>query len=142
MVAWVAGHSHENTIDPYPNPSGTGGFWSVRVAAEADWPQQSRLLEIFDNEDGTISIFGTILDHASPATAAEGGTDASTLDALDFASLGRSIGYNDPQYGGEACNPVCEGGPGDRNVEPLLSDPREGGGGRLRRHDRRDLRRR
>ena len=70
VVAWVAGHSHQNTVDPYPNPSGTGGFWSIRVAAEADWPQQSRLLEIFDNEDGTLSIFGTILDHASPATAA------------------------------------------------------------------------
>ena len=76
VIAWVAGHSHQNTVDPYPNPSGTGGFWSIRVAAEADWPQQSRLLEIFDNEDGTLSIFGTILDHASPATAAAGGTDA------------------------------------------------------------------
>ena len=82
VIAWVAGHSHQNTVDPYPNPSGTGGFWSIRVAAEADWPQQSRLLEIFDNDDGTLSIFGTILDHASPATAAAGGTNASTLGAL------------------------------------------------------------
>ncbi len=129
VIAWVAGHSHQNTVDPYPNPSGTGGFWSIRVAAEADWPQQSRLLEIFDNEDGTLSIFGTILDHASPATAAAGGTDTSTLDALGLASIGRTIGYNDPQYGGEACNPTCEGVAGDRNVELLLSDPREGGGG-------------
>ena len=126
VIAWVAGHSHQNTVDPYPNPSGTGGFWSIRVAAEADWPQQSRLLEIFDNKDGTLSIFGTILDHASPATAAAGGTNATTLDSLGLASIGRTIGYNDPQYGGEACNPTCEGDADDRNVELLVDDPREG----------------
>ncbi len=129
VIAWVAGHSHSNTVDAFPNPSGDGGFWSIRVAAEADWPQQSRLLEIFDNEDGTISIFGTILDHASPSAAAPDGTNASTLDALGHASIGRTIGYNDPQYGGENCNPACEGDPDDRNVELLVADPREGGGG-------------
>ncbi len=129
VIAWIAGHSHQNTVDPYPNPSGTGGFWSIRVAAEADWPQQSRLLEIFDNDDGTISIFGTILDHASPSTAAPDETDASTLNALGLASVGRTIGYNDPQYGGESCNPSCEGDEDDRNVELLIADPREEDGG-------------
>ncbi len=125
-IAWVAGHSHENTIEPYPNPSGEGGFWSIRVAAEADWPQQSRLLEIFDNEDGTISIFGTILDHASPSTSVPAETDMTGAGVLDIASVGRTIGYNETQYGGEACNPVCSGEPGDRNVELLLGDPRVG----------------
>ena len=109
-------------------PVGHGGFWSIRVAAEADWPQQSRLLEIFDNKDGTLSIFGTILDHASPATAR--GRWHRRVDArLDgLASVGRTIAYNDPQYGGEACNPTCEGDADDRNVELLVADPREGGG--------------
>ena len=69
-IAWVAGHSHDNVVDAFPNPSGPGGFWSIRVAAEADWPQQSRLLEVFDNHDGTLSIFGTILDHTGQAAAA------------------------------------------------------------------------
>jgi hypothetical protein len=45
VIAWVAGHSHVNDVTPYPDPSGNGhGFWSIRVAAEADWPQQARLL--------------------------------------------------------------------------------------------------
>jgi Ca2+-binding RTX toxin-like protein len=48
------------------------------------------------------------------------------LDELSLASIGRTIGYNDPQYGGEACNPTCEGDPDDRNVELLVDDPREG----------------
>ena len=76
VVAWVAGHSHVNSVEAY-EAEGGGGFWSIRVAAEADWPQQSRLLEFFDNEDGTLSIFGTIVDHASPATSPPSGTPAS-----------------------------------------------------------------
>ncbi len=126
-IAWVAGHSHQNDIDPYPNPGGTGGFWSIRVAAEADWPMQSRLVEIFDNDDGTLSIFGTILDLAAPAAAPAAG-DASGFDADQLASVGRTIGFNETQYGAATCNPTCEGQPIDRNVELLVADPRDGGG--------------
>ena len=50
---------------------GSGGFWNIKTAAEADWPSQSRLLEVMDNHDGTLSIFGTIVDH-SAATAHAG----------------------------------------------------------------------
>ena len=73
-IAWVAGHSHVNDVTPYPGPDGHG-FWSVKVAAEADWPQQSRLLQLFDNRDGTLSLFGTIVDHASEVTAPAPGTE-------------------------------------------------------------------
>ena len=125
-IAWVAGHSHVNSIEAHPNPSGTGGFWSVRVAAEADWPQQTRLLELFDNQDGTLSLFGTIIDHASPARSAAPGTNALTLAIKDLASIGRTISYNDTQNGGRACGatPCGEGEASDRNVELLVDDPR------------------
>ncbi len=119
VVAWVAGHSHVNAIEPHPNGQG-GGFWSVRVAAEADWPQQSRLLEIFDNEDGTLSIFGTILDHAAEAAAPAAGTAASGMTESQLASIGRTLSANDTQSGA----PNGEGAPADRNVELLISDPR------------------
>jgi 3',5'-cyclic AMP phosphodiesterase CpdA len=118
-IAWVAGHSHDNVINPFPAPTG-GGFWSIRVAAEADWPQQSRLLEIFDNEDGTLSIFGTILDHAGQSAAPPPGTPASAMDLNDLASAGRTMSYNDLQSGA----PAGEGQPDDRNVELLIPDPR------------------
>lgn len=136
VIGWVAGHSHLNSVEPYPAPSGKGGFWSIRVAAEADWPQQSRLLEIFDNRDGTLSIVGTIIDHASDVTAAPAGTDAASLDTQELASIGRTISYNDLQSGGRACGdtPCGEGEADGRNVELLLADPRRdsggGGGGR------------
>jgi metallophosphoesterase (TIGR03767 family) len=125
-IAWVAGHSHVNAVEPHPNPSGDGGFWSVRVAAEADWPQQTRLLELFDNEDGTLSLFGTIIDHASQATSVAPGTNANVLGVKPLASLGRTIGYNDRQSGGRACGggPCGEGTVNDRNVELLIDDPR------------------
>jgi hypothetical protein len=124
-IAWVAGHSHVNDVTPYPSGDGHG-FWSIRVAAEADWPQQARLLQVFDNRDGTLSIFGTIVDHASEATAPAPGTAASSMSPADLASVGRTLSYNDAQTGGRACSPgPCgEGGPDDRNVELLIRDPR------------------
>ena len=120
VIAWVAGHSHDNVVDAFPDPSGTGGFWSIRVAAEADWPQQSRLLEVFDNHDGTLSIFGTILDHVGQAAAPAPGTPASAMDFNDLASAARTMSFNDFQSGA----PLGEGQPKDRNVELLIDDPR------------------
>ncbi len=119
-IAWVAGHSHDNLVNAFPNPSGPGGFWSIRVAAEADWPQQSRLLEVFDNHDGTLSIFGTILDHVGQAAAPVAGTSATGMDLNDLASVGRTMSFNDLQSGA----PLGEGEAKDRNVELLLEDPR------------------
>ena len=125
-IAWVAGHSHVNDVTPYPEEDGSGGFWGIRVAAEADWPQQSRLLQIFDNGDGTLSLFGTIVDHIGEAAAPVSGATAATMTPADLASIGRTLSYNDHQSGGRACTPTpCgEGGPEDRNVELLIADPR------------------
>ncbi|HEY5977729.1 MAG TPA: hypothetical protein VIT85_07710 [Solirubrobacterales bacterium] len=129
VIAWIAGHSHVNDVTPYPDPAANGhGFWGIRVAAEADWPQQSRLLQLFDNRDGTLSIFGTILDHASPVAAPAPGTPGASMSPTDLASLGRTLSYNDAQTGALACGAErCgEGGPEDRNVELLVNDPRTG----------------
>jgi metallophosphoesterase (TIGR03767 family) len=124
VIAWVAGHSHVNDIQAFPGPNGTG-FWSIRTAAEADWPQQNRLLEIMNNKDGTLSIFGTILDTAANATAPGSGTLAADLSDTDLASVGRTLSYNDPQVGATRCSPACgEGLADDRNVELLVRDPR------------------
>jgi metallophosphoesterase (TIGR03767 family) len=119
-IAWVAGHSHDNVVNAFPDPGGPGGFWSIRVAAEADWPQQSRLLEVFDNHDGTLSIFGTILDHVGQSVAPAPGTAATGMDLNDLASAGRTMSFNDFQVGA----PDGEGEADDRNVELLLDDPR------------------
>jgi metallophosphoesterase (TIGR03767 family) len=126
VIAWVAGHSHVHDIQPYPDGHG-GGFWMIRTAAEADWPQQGRLLQVFDNHDGNLSIFGTVLDHASNATAPASISSLINPDPFQLASIGRTLSYNDPQKGarGPSCSPdPCgEGAPKDRNVELLLKNP-------------------
>ena len=69
LVAWVNGHTHRNEITAHTRTDGSGGFWEINTAAHIDYPQQSRLVEVSDNKDGTLSIFTTILDHAGPTTA-------------------------------------------------------------------------
>jgi metallophosphoesterase (TIGR03767 family) len=118
VVAFVAGHTHENKITPFPGPNG-GGFWGIETASEADWPQQSRLIEIMDNRDGTLSIFGTSLDSPVPAATPAPGNAAGFSEA-QLASISRELSYNDPQAGGG----TGEGTPADDNVELLLRDPR------------------
>ncbi len=74
-----------------------------------------------DNRDGSLSIFGTVLDHASPATAPAAG-NASSFIARQLATIGRTFGFNDPQSG----SPHGEGDPQlDQNVEMLVDDPRK-----------------
>ena len=56
-----------------PQPS---SFWEVTTAAHIDWPQQSRTIELVENEDETISLVLTILDHdgaAEPGRSTVGG---------------------------------------------------------------------
>jgi metallophosphoesterase (TIGR03767 family) len=120
VVAWIAGHSHVNSVEPFKEPTGEGGFWSIRLAAEADWPQQSRLLDVMDNRDGTLSIFGTILDHAAPIGAPAPGSEAGRMSDDQLAALSRTFSFNDPSVGA----PHGEGAPQDRNVELLVRDPR------------------
>jgi Ca2+-binding RTX toxin-like protein len=95
----------------------------MNTSAVADYPQQHRLIEVMDNRDGTLSIFGTLLDHASPATAPAGG-DASSFDPAQLASIARTLAFNDPQTGAAATGAAPAGTEKDGNVELLLGDPR------------------
>ncbi len=121
VVAYVAGHTHENRVLPIRRGPTTGGFWQIETASEIDWPIQSRLLELMDNRDGTLSIFGTLIDHGATLATPAAGTPASGLPPEALAALGREFAYNDPQVGVQA---GAEGRPQDRNVELLLADPR------------------
>ncbi|HEV2814774.1 MAG TPA: hypothetical protein VGW10_16075, partial [Solirubrobacteraceae bacterium] len=94
VIAYVAGHVHNNEVKLHRR--GPLAFWEIATASHIDWPQQSRTIELFANGDGTLSLFGTILDHAAPAAAPPPGP-AALLTETQLASLSRVIGWNDPQ---------------------------------------------
>ena len=127
VIMWVNGHTHVNAIQPISRPLPTtvpGGFWEVNTASHVDWPQQARLIEIADNRDGTLSIFGTIIDGASNESYGRR-TDTPT----QLASLSRELGANDWQdrfYVPALNTPPADGRRGrveDRNVELLVAAP-------------------
>lgn len=119
VIAYVAGHTHENRIMAFKR--GRTGFWGIETASEIDWPIQSRLLEVMDNRDGTLSIFGTLIDHGATVATPQPGSPAASFDPQTLAAVARELAYNDPQAGIED---GAEGRPQDRNVELLLADPR------------------
>lgn len=119
-IAFVNGHTHHNAVRAFRR--GRSGFWQVNTAAHADFPQQSRQIELMDNRDGTLSLFGTILDQAAPIAAPAPGPAAGFSDR-QLGSLARTLAANDPQ----TRDVTGGGGPGrrsDRNVELLIRDPR------------------
>ncbi len=148
VIAFVAGHEHENKVLPFERDPGagpaSGGFWEIATASHIDWPQQSRVLDLVDNLDGTLSIFGTLLDHNSapnpggapaPRTAVDNrgssgpppspdGRGSSSLAETRLGSISRELSFNDPDsFNGEDGRPDARGGEGDRNVELLIRDP-------------------
>jgi metallophosphoesterase (TIGR03767 family) len=121
VIAYVAGHTHENKVFACGSASGCpagANWWEVNTASEIDFPQQSRLIELMDNADGTLSIFGTLLDHsAAYEVPAAGSASGFTTDQL--AAISRTLSFNDPQV-----NAGATGEPNDRNVELVVDDPR------------------
>jgi metallophosphoesterase (TIGR03767 family) len=125
VIAYVAGHTHRNDVEFFDGRRG-GGFWQINTASHIDWPQQSRLIEVMDNRDGTLSIFGTMLDSAAPQ-AAPAPANAFSLSLRQLVSLSRTLSYNDPQREGTEGTGDTEEKTGDRedrNVELLVRDPR------------------
>jgi metallophosphoesterase (TIGR03767 family) len=117
VIGWVNGHTHRNQVLPHARPADAavrGGFWEINTAAHIDWPQQSRVIEVADNVDGTLSIFCTILDHGAPISRHGHLTGTAAL-----ASLSREVAANDWSNRTDA----RRGDLPDRNVELLLPDP-------------------
>lgn len=121
VILAVTGHTHHNAVGVFRGKR-KRGFWQINTASHVDFPQQSRLIEILNNRDGTLSIFGTVVDDASPADPpAPGPADGFT--PRELASLSRKLAANDLQQ-----KSVTEGGGRgkgkDRNVELMIKNPR------------------
>jgi metallophosphoesterase (TIGR03767 family) len=126
VVAYVSGHTHHNDLKPFVRRDRRGGFWEVNTASHVDFPQQSRLIDILDNRDGTLSIFGTMLNSGAPIRAPQPTTDPGEVNDYsntELASISRVLAWNDP----DRQSNTEGGGLGerrDRNAEMVLRDPR------------------
>ncbi len=123
VVAYVAGHTHENKVLACGSPGGCpagGNWWEVehlgggRLAAG----------EPADRGDGQRRRHAVDLRDARRARGAvrAAGRRAPTPGAsrgAQLAALGRAFSFNDPQSSDGAA-----GAPGDQNVELIVRDPR------------------
>ncbi|MCC2655750.1 MAG: hypothetical protein K0Q76_858 [Panacagrimonas sp.] len=141
VIAWVAGHTHRHRVRPFKVTGATGtngvisapvackvpnactGFWQIESASLIDWPQEQRLIEVFDNGNGTGTIRGPILGHslelprrlsvADDRCALYLADPASLVSVLTEADLGVLCAQGGTR----------NGTPGDRNVELTFRMP-------------------
>ena len=137
VILQASGHTHQNKVWAHESEELGTGYWEINTSAIADSPHQSRTIEIADNGDGTLSIFGVVFDAAvdpdardihwteddhtdEAALAAEHGHphDHANVNEDWLASFGREVGYYDPQ-----ADLTKVGSPADRNVELLIAAP-------------------
>lgn len=115
VVCWLNGHRHVNELRFRARRAlEGGGCFEISTASVADWPSQARLVELVANEDGTLSVLCTMLDHA-------GAADPREDDGVGrLASIHRELAANVPRVGAGS---TAEGRPEDRNVELVMAAP-------------------
>ena len=111
VIAYVAGHEHRNRIEPHTR------FWEIVTASHLEWPQQSRVVELANLENGTIAIYTTAIDHSAPPRPGKSGPQR-------LASIARELALNEPQAeNGEDGSADRRGTRLDRNTTLLVPIP-------------------
>ncbi len=65
VIMHLAGHTHLHRVSKGVPDDGGHPFWQLESAALADFPNQMRMIEIWDQDDGFISIKGIPLDYST-----------------------------------------------------------------------------
>lgn len=97
VVAHIAGHTHENIINPCSptdcklkgnNLSGIqNGFWRIETSSMIDFPQESRIIEIYKLPGGDFAIRSTMIQ------ADQDDADASLSHRLSVAEAECKLSY-------------------------------------------------
>jgi 3',5'-cyclic AMP phosphodiesterase CpdA len=114
VIAWLAGHEHRHHIEWIGDVEEVSGFWQIETASHADWPQQSRTVEMVTDASGDYYFGLTVVDHAA-------GTDhGAATTPLEIAALSRTVSANiwqkRPELGPKHGIDWWLGRPNDRNV--------------------------
>lgn len=105
VLAHFCGHSHVHRAS-YIEPIGGSPYWEIITAAIADWPNQMRIVEVHDQDNGWLTITGVALDF-------------STIDD-PLGEQGRALGILDYAAG---WTPDGAGMFTDRNVQLWIPSP-------------------
>jgi len=113
VIAYVAGHEHLNRIEPHKR------FWEIVSSSHLEWPQQSRILELAEEQGGALVIYSTAIDHTGPPRPSGKGKRPQRL-----ASIARELALNEPQAeNGEDGSDDRRGTRLDRNVALFVDHP-------------------
>jgi metallophosphoesterase (TIGR03767 family) len=134
VIGFVNGHEHNNRVNAFERKDGQGktlgGFWQINTASHIDWPQQSRTIDVVDDRDGNLSLFGTVIDQGGApnpggAPAPAGDSQGQSPESVSrLASISRELSYNDPDaQNGEDGRGDARGSRADRNVELVVRNP-------------------
>jgi 3',5'-cyclic AMP phosphodiesterase CpdA len=152
VLAWVAGHTHLHRVRAFEvKPAADGlagsngvvttpvscrqtgkasdgrsycrGFWQIETASLIDFPQEQRLIEVFDNGNGTGTLRGPVLTHryekSRKLAEADDRCQFYVLDPNSLQALSSDAGLN------VVCSAAAtrQGKPSDRNVELMFRMP-------------------
>lgn len=93
VFLWLAGHTHRNRITHHGGSR--RGFWQIETASLIDWPQQGRIVEIFQSSPGELAIATTMVDHCG--TVAPDIAHLRLDSVHELAGLSRLLSMNDWQ---------------------------------------------
>lgn len=92
VLMHLAAHTHVHLLRKI-EPTGGHAYWEMQTAALADFPHQMRVLEVYDQDNGYISIRGLALDYSNegdPLTV-----EARKLGIVDYTSGWQPDGRGD-----------------------------------------------
>ncbi|WP_394847297.1 metallophosphoesterase [Pendulispora brunnea] len=91
VIGHIAGHSHIHKVRHVAAAApATNGYWEVRTSAIADYPHQFRTIEVWDEDNGYLSIRSVAVDYSTENdSVAEMGR---TLGILDYTTHGVGAG--------------------------------------------------
>jgi 3',5'-cyclic AMP phosphodiesterase CpdA len=94
VIMHLAGHTHVHRVRVATATNGRH-FWELETTALADFPFQMRFIEIWDQDDGFVSVRAVPVDFATDGDpVAEDGRKRGTVD---YISSWASDGRGDPQ---------------------------------------------
>ena len=93
VLLHLAGHTHVHRVTKTAPPGGHA-YWELETSAIADFPHQMRVIEVWDEDNGYLTIRGTALDYqveGDPVAA-----DGRSRSVVDLTSGWLGDGSGEP----------------------------------------------